>query len=261
MIALKYAKQILNALFHTGGSAGKSAEEEMEEFKSQGAVTYQYKDANGNVENVFGVSAGMYMLAFDNDGYIQNGETSRRYNAIKTAVSKSNWYKVVQTRAEFHEYTEDGDKKSVAITGWYIVKNSEQRAKYPSNTYLALFTRMPDENGDNYLEPTNGADGNLTTYMRTNIHCAVITGNECLNHAEKDESTGASTIANREMIMFPRISESNWGKIIGFGIFQEEGAGVGSPVLWGRLKNENGIDTEVDHVPLFRIGDFKVTLQ
>lgn len=261
MIALTYAKQILNALFHTGGSAGITAEQELQNFLDEKLVS-QYKYNN---ETVYGISAVEYGLAFTADGNKTNGKTTDELNARKSKVSAlSDWYYTAYTDLVEHKYkvTKDDETKeyTVNLKGWYLVKRDSEQAQYPKNTYLALFTEMPDETGSGYKEPI-GSDGTITTYMRTNLHCAIITGNECLNIATNDEEVGGSLIDNREIVMFPEVVAHGWGNIVGFGIFQQEDVMTGSPILWGRLKNENGIDAEVDHVPLFRIGDFRVTLQ
>lgn len=263
MINDSYSKKILNALFHTGGSVGKTAEEEKQELIANGAISsFRY-----NNEVVYGKSPDMYRLAFNADDYNHGGQTAQNLDAGKTEVAKTGWWSVKDTDEVLHEYEIEVEnskgekekvKKTTYVKGWYIVKESnDQVTYYPSDTYLGLFTQMPDEYGNNYKEPEEG-----TTYIRVNLHADIITGDNCLNNARKDSDDGKSFVNNKRNIMFPEVCYLDWGNIIGFGIFESEEARSGdTPILWGRLNNENGISATVDHVPLFRTKEFQINLQ
>ena len=142
-------------------------------------------------------------------------------------------------------------------SGWIMVQNSQASSSslsYPLNCYLGLFIQngMPDENGENYLEPS----GENTTYQRVNLLKDFILQSQCLIPAQLDENTGATYVTNEKQIVFPEIENIEWGEIVGFGIFSE--AQGGTPLLWGRLQQP--ISGDLNRVPLFRINNFKITL-
>lgn len=63
------------------------------------------------------------------------------------------------------------------------------------------------------------------------------------------------SITNEEIIYFPE-AESNWGTATHFGIFpSKEG---GQPTIYGAL--ESAVTIQANYVPLFRVGQFKLTL-
>lgn len=259
MINLIYAQKILNALFHTGGSAGLSAEDEMAQF------------INDGLPSKSGVTAQLYFNAFVAAGYKASGETELKYNAIRSAIDNSQHYKTENDDTvsfDYKIYDNSTDKHigyTVSYTGWKI-KSKIQEAPYPTTAYLALFTEMPDENGFNYVEPVVDDVGASTTYIRVNLHAGIITGENALNTATKDEESGKSFLDNRDIIMYPEIYGSDWGTICGFGVFEEEEPMTGNPVFWGRLYNKetetnDTISATTGHVPLFRVGDFQISLQ
>ena len=262
MINLTYSKGILDMLFHTGGTTGMTADDELTAFKNEELVfEFQLPDST----TVWGVSAEKYKNAYQSDLAADNvgdsdsltAEYDEKQNQIK---NKSTWWEI-ETYSEFltYKYTNnDGDlvNASKSFTGWYLKHIGEQKKSYPSGAYLALFTQMPNEFGEGYEEPVAE-----TTYIRVNLHEDLITGSDCLNDAQKDEEDGKSFVSNNRNIMFPEVCDLDWGNIVGFGIFENEDRGSGAPVLWGRLKNENGIQASVDNVPLFRTNEFQINLQ
>jgi hypothetical protein len=121
---------------------------------------------------------------------------------------------------------------------------------------------MPDENGQGAQEPSSD-----TTYMRVNLHCDILNGEESLSTAAYNSDDKATTITNSEaIVMFPEVEGVNWGEIVGFGIYGTAAVGSGTPILWDRLanKDEHGnyisVLAETERVPLFRKNQFKVTL-
>lgn len=249
MIHSKYTKAILNALFHTTGSSGVTAEEEQAMLEENGIP-------------MGGISASFYGLAYSQDGFSETGETTRNLNEKKEMVNATTWFYTQNTEFQTFEFEdEDGKTFSKSFRGWTIEKRTEQRFYYPSSAFLALFNTMPDENGQNYVEPVNGSNGTRTTYIRVNLKEGIITGNVSLNDAVADTENGGSILDNGEMIMFPEIVGSTWGTIVGFGVFEGEEVETGdTPIFWGRLTG-GSIASSANHVPLFRVGDFKITLQ
>lgn len=252
MIASKYALNILNKMFRTEGAAGETYEEELATLKQELDLV-QMTELPG--EPKWGIQAKTYHNAFKTDNY----EQGKEYNKLvekRMKANSSRWYSVESTPSENFTYSFNGKNLTDSQSGWYLVLRDEPVDFYPRNSYLALFTQMPNADGTGYVEPGEG-----TTYMRINLHWSILNGTESLNTAAPDaENNNISTITNKEIIMFPEVSSFDWGTIIGFGVFEEEEVGEGTPVVWGRLKNENGIEASIDHVPLFRKGNFKVTL-
>lgn len=259
MIHPNYAKALLNALFQTDGEAGITRSEERANLIAQGVD-----------QSVFttGVTATMYLSAFIADGYETDGENTKRLDEQKKHINASSWYNTQNTEAEIKKYKQDGVEKSKSFTGWKVVTLTQQRNDYPDNAYLALFTTMPDGNGSGYVEPIMGADGAATSYIRVNLFEAVVTGNVCINSAvtstvidaETGEESAVALLNNCEAIMYPEVVDVDWGSIVGFGVFEKEETGTGDkPIFWGKLNDP--ISATVGHVPLFRAGDFEVTLQ
>ena len=116
---------------------------------------------------------------------------------------------------------------------------------------------MPDEFGNNYKEPIEDEEGNVTTYMRVDLHNDIISGDVSVANAAADEN-GISTLTNKNAIMFPEVSDIGWGTIVGIGVFETKQSGEGKPVYWGRLLKSEVANP--NHVPLLRIGEFKLTL-
>lgn len=240
---------ILNALFHTEGSAGVTAEQEAAQLSAAGV----------NVNNEY--SAGIYMAAFIADRYEPDGENVNRLNEGKKLVNATSWYYTVNTSSQKFDYkvTENGVEvtKYVTFSGWKAVKRKNQVTYYPKCAYLALYTTMPDKDGGGYVEPTQAADGTATTYMRINLHQAIISGGVAISRAAAGDENYTSVTVNSELMAYPEVSGNAWGTIVGFGVHDTDVPGNGAPVIWARL-NES-IPTTVGKVPLFRKDKFKLT--
>lgn len=256
MIASKYALAILNALFHTGGSTGLTPQEEMEELISLGVP------ATGRTPSE-------YMWYFSLNGYEEDESYMESSQKEKNLVNESTWY-YTKNISETFKYTKDDREYSVVCPGWTINKKTEQTVSYPKESFLALFTKLPEPDGTGYEEPgykepeegsgEESGEESACTYMRVNLHSGIITGDICLNRATNNDE-GGTKLTNNTIIMYPEVSGVDWGEIVGFGVFDTETTGSGSPILWGPLSNSTGsVYAETEHVPLFRIGDFEVTL-
>jgi hypothetical protein len=137
---------------------------------------------------------------------------------------------------------------------------AEQTSYYPKDTFLALFTDIQEQDGETiFTEP----DSEATTYIRANLHCDILNGEESLTQANYDSEANETVIMNtNSIIMFPEVDTLPWGTIIGFGIYDQETGG--KPILWDKLLPDdegNYISATNAHVPLFRKGQFKVTLK
>lgn len=254
MISPKFAKTILNEIFHTGGSgATMTSEEEKASLISSGVQ--------------WGVTADEYFNAFKQDGFKVTGETTNELNGHKSKIRQSEWWanSTKNTESKPFKYVSPLTEKEteISLSGWEVGEPSlKPDVSYPSTVYLALFTKMPDRYGVGYQEPQYATDGSETNYMRVNLHVGIITGDKSLNYAFKDEETGASVINNKEIIAYPEVEgDYGWGEILGFGIFDKKEVMSGTPIFWGALSNDGGkINAIKEHVPLFRVGNFKITL-
>lgn len=142
---------------------------------------------------------------------------------------------------------------------YYLEASSIQTANYPQKAFIGLFTSMPDPSGLEYSEPETGRPG--LTYRRMNLHEDLFQGEYAFNDAKvckEGDHKGKAMLTNKSIIMFPEVQNESWGRIVGFGVFEEEAVGAGTPYFWGRVENEKTASTET--VPLFRIGDFQIYL-
>ena len=259
MIHPNYAKALLNALFQTDGAAGLNKSEEKEQLIDQGIDKSVFSG---------GITATMKLAAYINADFTEPNDTTRMWDDWKSKINASSWYYTEDTPSEYLTYKEDGTERHRYFSGWRVVTRLTQQNKYPDNVYLALFTTMPDGNGTGYVEPTVDSNGASTTYMRANLYEAIVTGNVCINNAvtstvvdaETGEESAVALLNNREAIMYPEVVDVDWGAIVGFGVFEKDTAMGGDiPIFWGKLNDP--ISATVGHVPLFRLGDFEVTLQ
>lgn len=245
MIAVNYSKGILNALFHVTGASDKTAAEEKEELIAAG-VDWD------------GYTASAYRAAFIADGYTPLGinyeALEMKRKAAQDLVSASEWWYVTSAGETLSYTNASGTTQEKYFTGYAFKQYETQRKYWPEEAFLALFTTMPDENGAGYAEPSAAG-----TYMRVDLNEALLTGNQSLSLAAKDEVNGGAKIANGELIVFPEIEGSDWGTIVGFGLFEVDTVGSGTPFFWGRVNEAVAATTA--HVPLFRTGDFTVTLK
>ena len=257
MICSKYALIILNELFQTKANAGTSYDDELQRLKDTYGLT-QLSNIPGYPD---GWAADKWFDAFKADHYME-GENYRALEQKATEIKNSRWFTFTKNAlySKPFQYTLDGVTKTVSYSPYTLARRSNGPVDhYPTDAYLALFTKMPDGSGFNYAEPTD------TDYMRINLHWSLLTGGETLNKAAADQdNNNIATISNKEIIMYPEIpGGASWGTIVGFGVFENETDNPEEPkppILWGRLENEGGVPTEGSHVPLFRKGNFKVTL-
>ena len=45
------------------------------------------------------------------------------------------------------------DNESKYVSVWYATQRVAESVPYPTDAYLALYTQMPDEYGEGYIEP------------------------------------------------------------------------------------------------------------
>jgi hypothetical protein len=137
MISTTYAKQILNALFRTGGSAGLTADAELAQLKTDASLAqFTITNADDTTQTVWGISTDRYFSAYKTDGYSSSGDATTALNKFKNPVTKSSWWTVVPYTKK-HKYTVTGSsaEKEVTITGWYVKVKSEPTYPYPKDTF------------------------------------------------------------------------------------------------------------------------------
>ena len=225
---------ILNALFKTGGSAGKTPEQEAAQLLGQGV----------NVDGDYGPTA--YVLAYMADDYELNGPTAQELDEKRALVNATSWYYTTNvTEKRPDPKPGAGANATITVTGWVINQRKQQLTKWPEAAYLALYTTMPDKDGHNFVEPA--AD---TTYIRVDLHKAIISGGVSISEAADGEENYTSITVNTELIATTEVSGKTWGTIVGFGVHEKGTPGPDAPQLWARLKTP--IATAVGKVPLFR---------
>lgn len=249
----KFGKGILNALFHTPAIVGIDPEEE--------------KAALIAASVNWGVTAAQYFAAYKNNDYETGGDVEEKYNEDRQKIEASECWETESTDAVEFSYevtekvgiTNTTTTKKVTFSGWKVKPRSSQAMYYPKKAFLALFTKMPDEIGAGYEEPMYDAEGNRTTYIRVDLHEAIISGNGCISKAAADPDGGAY-IVNTELFAFPEVYGPLWGTIVGFGVMESETPGGGdTPTHWGRVTA--ALTTKEGRIPLFRLGGFKSTLR
>lgn len=109
---------------------------------------------------------------------------------------------------------------------------------YVKPKYMGLFTAAPTDSsaGVTFTE-ISGAG-----YARANLSVPMA-------NAEN------RAITNAEIIYFPE-AEANWGTATHFGIFDAKTGG--EPIIYGAL--DAPVTVPVNYVPLFRVGQFNLTL-
>lgn len=109
---------------------------------------------------------------------------------------------------------------------------------YVKTKYMGLFSAAPSEgtNGVTFTE----LNGN--GYARAALSLA-------MGNAEN------RAITNAEIIYFPE-AEANWGTATHFGIFDAKTGG--EPIIYGAL--DAPVTVPINYVPLFRVGQFNLTL-
>lgn len=254
MIYFKFAQKILNTLFKTDGSVDETPEEVMARLIASGIPDDGYPPDR-------------FFAAFESNGYETNEQFAEKAEAARNKVNATSWYKAENVASQVFIYEEDKKTKYVTFGGWKIVKRATQRHYYPENSFLALFTVMPNAYGDGYVEPattgikeddeTGESTESATGYMRINLHRGIINAEPCLTEATADEN-GVAVLKNGLPIMFHECLV-DWGTIVGFGVFNEATPRTGKPIFWGSITN-GSVSAIADHVPLFRKDEFQITL-
>lgn len=113
-----------------------------------------------------------------------------------------------------------------------------------SNCYIALSTTAPNADGTNFTEPLSSAG-----YARSIIGLSSTSATQVMS------SPSGGATSNTSIIFFPEATAS-WGTVTHFGLFTSQTGG--SLVLYGTLTNP--IAVAANYVPLFRVGNFSLTL-
>lgn len=262
MIDIKYSKAILNILFAKNASGGGlSAPAEKAKLIEEGVP-----------EN--GVSSEDALAASerktDSEDVKERKEKTRaQYDSWKGKVNGTTYWKTLDLPPKTETYTYYDSGKSVTLTasgtGWTIVRkySTGSALSYPSKRYLALFTKMPGADGTGFEEPFLCDENGIptTTYRRVNLDSGYFSKTKIMNAAAQDKTNGGAFTSNNVTIYYPEITDVNWGVLVGFGIFEnEEPTEEEKPYLWGTLSNTEDVSASVDHVPLFRKGNFQLSI-
>lgn len=266
MILLKYAQDILNFLFTTNGSDTSYSDErkQLEDKKVPLEITAEQIQAASRLPDDD-------KKTDNEEDKIKKAKLREEYRGYYSIVETTAWCDYVKNETSHVEYwynpKDGGDPKKVDYYGFTIKQLAQKRqtAKYPATRYLALFTKMPNEYGDEYVEPFEDAGGNSTTYCRVNLDNGYFSRSQVMGDAFLDVTSGGASIVNEETIYYPEISGVNWATedapIVGFGIFENKDPVDGElPYMWGTLSNTEAVKAEVNHVPLFRTGSFKISI-
>ena len=158
-------------------------------------------------------------------------------------------------------------------------KTNNNYVSFGNTPWLALFTKMPDKNGLNYVEPSVSAG-----YVRVLLTNNGAYGKQIMASATTEDGTGdhvgkkIAVVKNQDLATFPEAREAAFGKIVGFGIFDENcvssnGGVIANPaekpaIFWGKLgtydaegnftETTDGITVDQGEIPIFRIDDLKV---
>ena len=109
---------------------------------------------------------------------------------------------------------------------------------YVKTQYMGLFTSAPSESATGVTFAELRGSG----YARASLSLPVA-------------SAANKAITNAEIIYFPE-AEADWGTATHFGIFDAKTGG--EPIIYGAL--DSPVTVPVNHVPLFRVGQFNLNL-
>lgn len=234
MINTEYAKAILNTLFAKRAN-GSDIHEERRTWKEQGIPDE--------------LTAEEYREATD--------DKKQEYDR---------WKKMIDASLHWETSTKE---TSSASRGWKIVQKEKYNNPimdkyYPTTRYLALFTTMPNADGTGFVEPYQN-NNTSTTYRRIDLEHAFFSDTNIMHSAVLNESEGGAKSLNQYAIYFPEINNVDWSTqeqpLIGFGIFANASpVDNETPYLWGTLSNTEAVVATIGHVPLFRIGDFQLSI-
>lgn len=109
--------------------------------------------------------------------------------------------------------------------------------------YMGLSSTIPSSDGSNFTEPSGGG------YARTLVGISTQSATQVMSTPEN------GTTSNEEIIYFPEAT-SSWGTLSYFGLFASE-TGT-EPLIYGALTSS--VTVGANYVPLFRVGNFSLTL-
>ena len=166
------------------------------------------------------------------------------------------------------------------------VVNGGMSVSFPATPYLALFTTMPTvtTNGNDYVytpgvevqENTESANKTYRRVLLTSVGVsqkrliaeAEIVGDSTVSADDKTKDAaagfdvGSARIKNQDLIFFPEAEKEAYGTIVGFGIFDNLTGGV--PYIFGNLSSDSGnngtVTVNINEIPIFRVGDFRIAL-
>ena len=113
-----------------------------------------------------------------------------------------------------------------------------------SNCYIALSTTVPNADVTNFTEPSSAGG-----YARAIIGLSGTRATQVMS------APAAGSTSNTSIIFFPEATAS-WGTVTHFGLYTAQTGG--NLVLYGTLTNP--IAVAANYVPLFRVGNFSLTL-
>ena len=113
-----------------------------------------------------------------------------------------------------------------------------------SSCYIALSTTAPNADGTNFTEPLTSAG-----YARSIIGLSGTSATQVMS------SPSGGATSSTSIIFFPEATAS-WGTVTHFGLFSSQTGG--NLVLYGTLTNPLAV--AANEVPLFRVGNFSLTL-
>lgn len=164
--------------------------------------------------------------------------------------------------------------------------NGGSTITFPGAPYLGLFTTMPtvSNNGTDYVytpgvEVQSTTESSKKTYRRVLLTSlgvsqlqliaeAEIVGDSTVSAEDKAKDTtagfdvGSARIKNQDLIFFPEAEKEAYGTIVGFGIF--DSLTGGRPYIFGELSSDSGdngtVTVNINEIPIFRVGDFRIAL-
>lgn len=291
MIRKDYAEAILGALFNQSIYKDENGESRPTPDQEFYRLKNKYADIllNGELQVQPYVYLNAFKLAHDvgEDGTKKLDPSQwNRYQQIQTEVKSLTdifWWQLSTRPASdccsstdiYYEINQAGEiveKKiisNIGCGGFSITRKAATTAAslwktYPRDRYLGLLKTLPNGLGENWEEVTYSgySRANLNRFYFTDGSTMTSTDTSVMNEPEIETDSNLVKITNGKQIYFSEVFEGNEEKIIGFGIF-EEVSGTGSPIIWGRFKDEEtgediteGYSIQANTVPVFKIDNF-----
>lgn len=138
------------------------------------------------------------------------------------------------------------------------------------NIYLGLLTTLPQNNEKAYTDGSFFKEPSDEYYHRIKLNDVnPFSEDVYMQGAQPGEKIEVSDgvwalpayVTNQAIIMFEE-STTDWGKVVGFGIFKEESGG-NLPIIWGAITAEDGesaVTVGRHEIPIIRVNGFKVSL-